>query len=168
MGSGPVGRVYLSVISISARALRFRFGQVGVRRLVAAMGPGVSRKATTSRRTPYGTPSFVRLLGASSGRKPNPTSNAAERNMKIFLLSERRNLCTVPAQPHGSPPNSGSFTSRWENVGGLVEERRQTNGAAEGKASESCVRRFFPRTTAVRCLSSEFLRSDAGAAPTSV
>ena len=57
----------------SASRLRFRFGQVklndhssfGVRRLVAAMVLGVSRKAATSRRTPYGLvicPSFARIL----------------------------------------------------------------------------------------------------------
>ena len=61
------------VIRRSASRLRFRFRQVklndhssfGVRRLVAAMVLGVSRKAATSRRTPYGLvicPSFARIL----------------------------------------------------------------------------------------------------------
>src|SRR2546427_9319449 len=88
----------------SASRLRFRFGQVklndhssfGVRRLVAAMVLGVSRKAATSRRTPYGLvicPSFARIL---------------TRTFNCTSVRMTYGLCPDIGVRQGSVDNSGS------------------------------------------------------------
>ena len=98
MGSGPVGRVYLNVTlflrePLGSALVRLECGDLSTCR---RYGPG--RQQESGDKSPHSIwdsvicPSFARI----QREKTDPTSNAAEGNMKIFLLSERRNLCKVP------------------------------------------------------------------------
>ena len=93
-----------------------------------------------------------------------------EGNLKSHFSVVREEVICVKCvllKQNGSPPNAVSFSSRWRS-GERIEERRQIDGAEGAKVSESCVRRFFPPTTAVRCLSRRFLPAGPGPACTSM